>query len=183
MRARYLFLHPQTKAKLTRLNKAAEADGAYRVARRLHAVVLNAEAYTSGEIARILDAPVSKVSAWLRAYEAQGYEGLLEGHRAGRPPALSRPQRQRLADLLDSGPVAYGYLSGVWTSPMVARVIAEEFGCEYHPGHVRKLLHHLGFSVQRPKRILARADPALRDQWHRYTYPQLKKKPQWKAPP
>jgi transposase len=149
----------------------------------LHAVVLNAEAYTSGEIARILDAPLSKVSAWLRTYEAQGYEGLLEGHRCGRPPALSAAHRQRLSDLLESGPVAYGYLSGVWTSPMVARLITEEFGRQYHPGHVRKLLHQLGFSVQRPTRTLARANPEQQDQWHRYTYPTLKKKPWRKAPP
>jgi hypothetical protein len=30
-----------------------------------------------------------------------------------------------LADILDSGPVAYGFLSGVWTAPMVMRVIEE----------------------------------------------------------
>jgi len=75
------------------------------------------------------------------------------------PPASPLAHRHRLADLLESRPVAYGYLSGVWTSPMVARVIAEEFGCQYHPGHVRKLLHHPGFSVQRPTRTLARPIP------------------------
>ena len=41
---------------------------------------------------------------------------------------------------------------------MIAWVIEEEFGTVYHPGHVRKLLHDLGFSVQRPRRMLARAD-------------------------
>jgi hypothetical protein len=57
---------------------------------------------------------------------------------------------------------------------MLNRVIAEEFGCHYHPGHVRKLLHEIGFSVQRPKRMLARANPAEQDKWHRYTYPNLR---------
>jgi transposase len=37
---------------------------------------------------------------------------------------------------------------------MIAWVIEEEFGVEYHPGHVRKLLHRWGFSVQRPHRVL-----------------------------
>ncbi|MGD1101029.1 MAG: winged helix-turn-helix domain-containing protein, partial [Terriglobia bacterium] len=55
----------------------------------------------------------------------------------------------RLSDILDSGPVAYGLDTGIWTSPMIAWAIEEEFGVVYHPGHVRKLLHHLGFSVQR----------------------------------
>ncbi|RLC29300.1 hypothetical protein DRH13_05935 [Candidatus Woesebacteria bacterium] len=46
-----------------------------------------------------------------------------------------------------SGPVAYGFLSGVWNSSMITRVIEEEFNITYHPAHVRKLLYHLGFSV------------------------------------
>ena len=49
---------------------------------------------------------------------------------------------------------------------------------DYHPGHVRKLMHQLGFTVQRPTRKLARADPQKQDRWHRHTYPNLKKKPQ-----
>lgn len=182
MRARQLALHYRTKSKLARMKREAEHEGAFRVAKRLHAVLLNGEDYTSGTIARILDAPLSKVSEWLRNYERYGYEGLLEGHRCGRPPELSAEHLVRLADIIESGPVAYGYLSGVWTSPMLSRVIAEEFGCQYHPGHVRKLLHEIGFSVQRPKRILARANPAEQDRWHRYTYPNLKKKPPPKGP-
>jgi transposase len=42
---------------------------------------------------------------------------------------------------------------------------------------VRKLLHQMGFSVQRPRRVLARADAAAQDRWHRRTYPNLKKSP------
>jgi hypothetical protein len=56
-------------------------------------------------------------------------------------------------------------------------VIEEEFGVTYHPGHVRKLLHHLGLSVQRPRRVLARARVEAQDRWHRRTYPNLKKSP------
>jgi transposase len=66
-----------------RLCKEAERDGAYRVAKRLQAVVLNAEGQTSGELARILKAPRSKVSEWLQRYETDGVDGLLEGHRSG----------------------------------------------------------------------------------------------------
>ncbi len=177
MLARLLRLHPSTYKRLVRLSKEAERDGAYRVAKRLQAVVLNSEGHTSGELARILKAPRSKVSEWLGRYQAHGMEGLLEGYRSGRPSELAPPQRQQLGDILDSGPVAYGLDSGVWTSPMIAWLIEEEFSVTYHPGHVRKLLRDLGFSVQRPRRVLARADAEEQDRWHRRTYPNLKKKP------
>jgi len=177
MQPRFLSLHSKTREKLFSQRKEAEKDGYYRVARRIHSVLLNDEEYTSGEISDLLKTPRSRVSEWLKNYEENGYEGLLEGYRPGRPPILSKRQKRTLSDIIDSGSVAYGYLSGVWTSAMIARVIEEEFDISYHPGHVRKLLHKLGFSVQRPKRKLALADPRKQDRWHRYTYPNLKKKP------
>jgi transposase len=175
MRARYLQLTSSKAQLLSALKNEAEKDGAFRVAKRIHAVLLNHQKHSSGEIATILAAPRSKVSLWLGQYEEYGWEGLLEGHRSGRPRQLDVQQRQGLCAILDSGPVAYGFLSGVWTSPMIARVIQEEYQVDYHPGHVRKLLQELGFSVQRPRKLLAKGDPVEQDRWQRYTYPRLKK--------
>jgi transposase len=177
MEPRLLRLHPGTYQRLIGLRKEAERDGAYRVARRLRAVVLNSEGRTSGQLAEILQAPRSKVSQWLQRYQRDGIDGLLEGYRSGRPSELSEKQQEQLGDILDSGPVAYGLDSGIWTSPMIAWVIESEFDVEYHPGHVRKLLRRWGFSVQRPRRVLARANAAAQDRWHRRIYPALKKKP------
>ncbi|MGH9654478.1 MAG: helix-turn-helix domain-containing protein [Bryobacteraceae bacterium] len=113
---RLLRLHPSTYQRLSRLSKEAERDGAYRVAKRLRAVVLNSEGHTSGELAKILQAPRSKVSDWLQRYQAEGVDGLLEGYRSGRPSELTEKQQQELGDILDSGPVSYGLDSGIWTS-------------------------------------------------------------------
>lgn len=177
MLPRLIQLHPKTYQRLTRLRGEAEKDGAYRVAKRLHAVLLNADGHSSGRIAEILKAPRSKASEWLANYEMHGEEGLLEGQRSGRPANLSQAQRTELGDIIESGPVAYGLDSGVWTSPMIGRVIEDEFGVAYHPGHVWKLLTAIGFSLQRPRRLLARADAALQARWRRRTYPNIKKKP------
>lgn len=182
MRARLLHLPFQTGQKLRRFRKEAEADGAYRVARRIHAILLNHDGLSSGDIAQVLDAPRSKVSQWLSQYEQFGFEALLEGQRSGRPTELSADQRQQLDDIVESGPRAYGFLSGVWNAPMIGRVVAEEFDIHYTDRHVRRLLHRLGFSVQRPKRILARANPLEQNRWRRYTYPRLKKKPRPSTP-
>lgn len=175
MRARFIRLTPKKAQELSALKHEAEKEGAHRVARRIHAVLLNHRQHTSGEIAQLLEAPRSKVSLWLGRYEQHGWQGLLEGHRCGRPKELTLAQLSQLDGWIDSGPIAYGFSSGVWTSPMIARVIEEEFGVHYHPGHVRKVLKALGFSVQRPRRKLAKADPAAQDRWQRYTYPRLKK--------
>lgn len=175
MRARFLRLTAKKAQELSFLKREADKDGAHRVARRIHAVLLNHQRHTSGQIARLLEAPRSKVSLWLGQYERYGWEALLEGHRSGRTKELTSPQLSQLDGLIDSGPIAYGFSSGVWTSPMIARVIEDEFAVHYHAGHVRKVLKALGFSIQRPRRKLVKADPVQQDRWQRYTYPRLKK--------
>lgn len=183
MRARFIRGHWKRIKKLIGLKKEAEKDGEYRVAKRIHAVALNMEGQNSTEIAWVLKSPRSAVSLWLKNYEEHGLEGLLEGQRPGRPCGLNSKQRNKLSDIVESGPVAYGFLTGVWNSKMIARVIQEEYGVKYHPGHVRKVLYEIGFSVQRPKRELAKADQELRSRWKRYKYPNIKKKPKRKVQP
>ena len=119
MRARFLRLTAKNARELSALQREAERDGEYRVARRIHAVLLNHRRHTSGEIADLLGAPRSKVSLWLGQYESYGWEALLEGHRSGRPRELTAAQLSQLDGVIDSGPIAYGFSSGVWTSPMI----------------------------------------------------------------
>ncbi|OGT63493.1 MAG: hypothetical protein A3E85_04555 [Gammaproteobacteria bacterium RIFCSPHIGHO2_12_FULL_45_12] len=177
MRAKILKLHPKTIDKLKRLKKESEVDGAYRVAKRLHAILLNHEGNTSGDISHLLDTPRSCVTQWLINYEQYSYDGLLEGYRSGRPAGLTETQKKELSDIVESGPIAYGFLSGIWTAVMIGQVIQNEFNVEYNARHVRRILDDLDFSLQRPKRILANADPKKQNRWIRYTYPQIKKKP------
>jgi transposase len=161
---------------LLRLRKEAGRDQEPRVAQRFHAIALSLEGHTVSQIARSLKVHRSSVPLWIQQWNAEREMGLLEGHRAGRPAGLDTRQQEQLQDILDSGPVAYGLETGIWTSPVISSVITQEFGVDYHPGHVRKLLKRLGYSVQRPTTRLVQADPAQKSRWVRYTYPRLKKK-------
>jgi transposase len=171
----------QTAKILLELRKQALKDDEPRVAQRFHAVALSIEGYTSQRIAQVLKVHRSSVPLWIENWNQRRETGLLEGHRSGRPGALSKAQQEQLQDILDSGPVAYGLETGIWTSPVISRIIAQEFDVEYHPGHVRKLLKQLGYSVQRPTTRLVQADPVRKNRWVRYTYPRLKKKPRVKG--
>lgn len=176
MQAKIIKLHHQTMRKLVTLKKEAEQDGEYRVAKRIHTILLNNGGKTSGEISKLLHSPRSCVFEWLKNYEIFGDDSFWEGKRSGRPSLLTDKQFKLLEDIVDSGPVAYGFVSGIWTSKMIAQVILDEFHISYHPGHVCRLLHALDFSIQRPRKILAKADPTKQNRWKRYTYPNIKKK-------
>lgn len=172
----------RTLQRLKALRQEAQSDKAPRVALRLQAIMLSVQGQTTGQIAQGLQIDRTRVHAWIGAWNEHGADGLLEGHRSGRPARLSAAERERLADILDSGPVAYGLNTGVWTSPLIAQVMKEELAVRYHPGHVRRLLGQMDFSVQRPKTRLVQADPKKQNRWIRYTHPNLKKTPVTKGP-
>jgi transposase len=172
----------RTRRKLLALRQEAQTDKAPRVALRLQALLLSVDGHTPPQIADLLHVHRTRVHAWLARWNEHGQEGIMEGHRSGRPCELTQSQLEQLHDIVESGPVAYGFNSGVWTSPVLAGLIHAEFGVDYHPGHVRKLLHRLGCSVQRPTTRLVQADPKAQNKWIRYTYPNLKKTPGPKTP-
>jgi len=169
-----------THRRLIDLRKKALKDRKTRIAQRIHSIILSLEGYTTGDISSILKVHRSSVSIWINNWNLHKDDGLLEGYHSGRKRKISENDLQHLHDILESGPVAYGLDTAVWTSPIIAALIEEEFGISYHPGHVRKVLKKMGFSVQRPTTKLVDADPSEQNKWIRYTYPNLKKTPREK---
>jgi len=171
----------RTADKLLALRRQAQSDKEPRLVLRLQGILMSLDGLTVSEIAQRLRVHRSTVPLWIDHWNQYGEEGLLEGQRPGRPGGLKPEYREKLSDILDSGPVAYGLETGIWTAPLISQILQEEFGLTYHPGHVRKLLKQLGYSRQRPTTRLIQADLAQKRKWVRYTYPNLKKTPKPKG--
>ena len=163
------------RSQLRRLVRKASRDQSLRVWKRAKAVLAYYEGQSVSEIMEAWELGRRTLYDCLERYRQEGVTGLLEGDHPGRTPRLTEENKLRLCDILDSGPVAYGRDTGIWTAPAIAQVITAEFDVRYHSHHVCKLLHQLGFSVQRPTRQLAAADPRRQREWVRTTYPALKK--------
>jgi transposase len=127
------------------------------------------------EIGKQLDVTRGSVNRWLQSYDREGADGLKPRKAAGPTPRLSEDQREELVELIEAGPQGAGYLSGVWTGPMIGDMIRRHFGVKYHNHYIPELLHKLGFSVQRPRKRLARADHERQEYWLRTTFPEIKK--------
>lgn len=176
-------MEPRSKRPLTLIKEAIKKswqNGDVRLWKRLKAIWLYQKGYRPEDILAAVDVSRRSIFYWLKRYRALGIKGLREKEHPGRPRGLENEQWDRLSEILDSGPVAYGFSSGIWTCSRVGHVIQAEFGVSYHEDHVRKILHRLGFSVQRPIKKLARADAQWQQRWVRQTYPALKKTPKRK---
>jgi transposase len=150
--------------------------------RRLEAVrVLEKSDLNQSEVARRLRVCRQTVSRWTEVFRAGGREALKKAGRAGRKPELTEADRERLEELLLQGPEKLGYETPLWTCARVAHLIDSEFGVDYHPGHVWKILDDLGWSCQRPVgRARERNEEAIR-RWRRVEWPAIKKKPKAKG--
>lgn len=96
-------------------------------------------------MAQLVGTDVSSVKRWRRAWRAGGDAALRSKPIPGRPSELSAVERHRLAQIVRAGPLQAGFATDWWTCKRVAEVIHREFDVTYHPDHVGRLLHALGF--------------------------------------
>src|SRR5688572_12995759 len=101
-------------------------------------------------IGAALEADDQTVRRWRRTYVKRGRDGLRVSRHPGRPPLLGDGDRERLARLLLRTPAECGFDRYLWTTQLVADLIAREFGVTYHHDHVGVVLGAMGFTHQKP---------------------------------
>lgn len=163
-------------ARLRELLNEAEAMSDLKMWRRAKAVLGYLEGRSVATMASELGVSRQAITSWLPWYNARGADGLRTRTSPGAPCRLSPEQRARVAAVVAAGPQAAGFHSGVWTGARIGAWIREHFGVTYHPHHLPRLLHELGFSVQRPRKRLARADHEAQARWLQQRLPAIKKK-------
>ena len=143
--------------------------------RRRQAIALLKKGHSYRSVATKLESSLSSVVRWFQAYRRKGREGLRSRPTPGRPPRLTKAQKEKLLRLLVKGAPAEGYATDRWTLPRIARVIRKHFGVRYHPGHVWWLMKGLRWSCQKPERRALERDEEAIAPWKRHTWPAIKK--------
>jgi len=160
------------------MGRAFAEAGRHRWADQCRAILLLADGFNMEEACRIVDRPYSTVQQWSRRFRRNGIRGLEpKTETRGSKKKLDEHERLLLAKAIERGPRANGINGSVWTSSIVSDYIKSRWDVVYHPAHVRKILHQLGFSVQFPREKLALADKKAQETWLRETYPEIKKTP------
>ena len=130
---------------------------------------------SQAEIARHLGVTEAAVSKWKKQLDAHGTEALRSRKATGRPPRLNQQQKQLLVEKLEAGARTAGFPTEQWTQARVLQVIEQEFGVHYHPNYISRLLHDLGWSVQKPETRALERDEALIRAWLSKDWPRIKK--------
>ena len=114
--------------------------------RRLLSLAAVRDGMDRGSAAKIGGMDRQTLRDWVHRFNASGPEGLIDNWTAGPKPRLSEEQLARFALMVEAGPDREKDGVVRWRRIDLKRVIAERFGVDFHPRHVGKLLHKLGFS-------------------------------------
>jgi transposase len=145
--------------------------------RRFRGLALLRQGMSPVDVARRLGVDRRSVRRWKAAARQRGQRALAARPAAGRPPRLNAADRRRLEQGLLRGARAAGFETDLWTCPRVAEWMARRFQVRYHPDHVCRLLHSLGWSPQKPQRQAIERDQKAIRHWMRSTWSAIKKKP------
>ena len=128
------------------LRKRACASQDSDQARRLLALAAVLDGQSRGAAARIGGMDRQTLRDWVHAYNAKGPNGLINATSPGRPPKLTKAQKEKLRPIIVAGPdpVQDGVVR--WRCVDLKRVIKERFGVDLAEISVGRLLKQLGFS-------------------------------------
>jgi transposase len=129
------------------------------------------------EVMKSLGLCRTSIYRWLRTYEEEGMEALVEKIAQGPEPKLSEKQRQQVKRwILGKDPRQYGFDFGLWSRRIVKALIQEKMGIEVGITAVGRLLASLDITPQKPLRRAYERDPQAVEQWRKQTYPKLRRR-------
>jgi len=131
---------------------------------------------TQQEVASIAGVSQGSISLWKKSYDRNGDNGLQRKKIPGRPRKMTDSQLRKIIFLLAKGPESFGYQNNLWTLKRITKMIKEEFGVSYHPGHVWKILRKLGLTHQRPEKRAVERDEDRVKEWKEKRWPELRTK-------
>lgn len=132
---------------------------------RLHGLLLICQGFSCAEVAQIFGCAVRTVHYWVRRFEQDGFGGLREGKRPGRPPRLDEAMRQQLGQDLRRSPRDLGYSQNLWDGKLLSFHLQEVYEVKMGVRQCQRLFHQLGFRLRKPRPLIAKADPQAQQEY------------------
>ena len=126
---------------------------------RLHGVLLVSQGLSCCHVAEYFGENPVTVQRWVRRFNDNGFAGLSEGERSGRPSRLSGSQWARLEKDLRRSPRTLGYMQNLWDGKMLAHHLDERYQILLGVRQCQRLFRQLGFRRRKPRPLIAKADP------------------------
>ena len=109
---------------------------------------------TGKAIAKHLGVGTDTITRVRRLYRQGGAAALRPIKPPGRPSKATPEFIAQMKQAVGTNPMDLGYGFATWSTVRLAEYLAQTTGIRFSDDQLRRLLHHEGFSVQRPKHTL-----------------------------
>ena len=106
--------------------------GDQRLVRRITVLLATNRQKDLAGIARMWGIARQTIYNWLSAFLDQSWDSLNYSFAPGRPPRLTKTQKQELSEAVKAGPEACGFSTGCWSSVLIQKLIHQKFGVHYN---------------------------------------------------
>ena len=128
---------------------------------RLHGLLLVASGPSCTEVGELFGEAATTVQRWVRRFEENGFSGLRDGERSGRPRALDDRSWSRIEADLRRDPRTLGLEANLWDGPLLSEHLRRTYGIKLGVRQCQRLFRHMGFRLRKPRPQVAQADPIL----------------------
>jgi transposase len=131
---------------------------------RLHALLLVAQGMSCRRAAQLLGDAPRTIAYWVNRFENEGFAGLVDAERLGRPCRLKNDQLAELEFVLRGAPKEYG-LQGLWDGKTLSAFVEQRWGILLGVRQCQRLFRRFGFRLRKPRSKIANADPGMQAEY------------------
>ena len=112
---------------------------------RLHAVLLVAQGMSCPTVGRLLGDAPRTVEYWVDHFEKEGFSGLVDMERPGRPSRLGDKQYREIGEILRQSPLDVGMGTNTWDGRSLSAFVRSRYGIDLGVRQCQRLFRQLGF--------------------------------------
>ena len=130
-----------------------------RFVRRLDVLSIICDGHPIGYVADLFNINKTTVQRWIHRLNESGFDGLRDQSGRGRKSKLSDQDRVKLQEDLTLSPKEFGYEQARWDGKLLSHHLKIHYNVQLKIRQCQYLFKQLGFSLKRPRKIPAAADP------------------------
>ncbi len=129
---------------------------------RLHGLLLVANGMSPYQVSEVMGNSPKIIETWVKAFLKDGFDGLREQGRPGRPARLSSIMDEIGRDLRKN-PVDLGYDQNLWDGKLLSHHIKDRYGIVLGTRQCQRIFRKLGLRLRKPRPVIAKGDDAKKE--------------------
>ena len=125
---------------------------------RLHGILLACFGMNCYDVAKLFGQSPRTIQYWVGRFEKNGFAGLEETPRSGRPSVIDKERSKVIGQDLRRSPRDFGYTQNIWDSKLLSHHLYVHYHVKIGERQCRRLFHQMGFRRRKPRPVIAKAN-------------------------